>query len=665
MVGHLPDSRRGGQATAAVDRAGVGSSCGEAEGNEVMATNGPHAAPEGRYLLTLSLTALGVVYGDIGTSPLYAIRECFFGEYAVPATPGNVLGVLSLIFWALLIVISIKYLAFIMRADNRGEGGILALMALARPEQGRRQGARAFLVAMGLFGAALLYGDGMITPAISVLSAIEGLKIATPLFDPFVIPITIAILVVLFLFQRQGTARVGAVFGPITLIWFVILAILGVRGIIQEPGVLAALSPAHGVDFFLSNRIRGFMVLGAVFLVATGGEALYADMGHFGKRPIRLAWFFVVLPGLLLNYLGQGALLLRDPEAAHQPFYRLAPEWALYPMVVLATVATIIASQAVISGCFSLARQAIQLGFSPRLEIDHTSSAEIGQIYIPPVNWILMVATIALVVGFESSSRLAAAYGVAVSTTMVITTVLFYIVASELWKWNRWLAAILAGGFLTVDLAFFIANIIKIEHGAWFPLAVAIIAFTLMETWKRGRQILSERFLEGALPIERFLEDLAVNPTLRVPGTAVFMTGNVEGTPLALLHNLKHNKVLHERVVLLTVSTEEIPQVPREMRAEVVPLGHGFYRVVAHYGFIEDPNIPRLFELISSDGLELKPMETTFFLGRETLIPSKKPGMAVWREKLFALMSRNAQSATAFFDIPPNRVVELGAQIEL
>ncbi len=630
-----------------------------------MSTDNTHRAPEGRYLLTLSLTALGVVYGDIGTSPLYAIRECFFGEYAVTPSADNILGVLSLIVWALVIVISIKYLAFIMRADNRGEGGILALMALARPEHGLRARGAAFLVVMGLFGAALLYGDGMITPAISVLSAIEGLKVATPLFDPFVIPITIAILVVLFLFQSQGTARVGAVFGPIMLIWFFVLALLGINGIVQEPHVLAAVSPVHALDFFVNNRLQGFFVLGAVFLVATGGEALYADMGHFGKRPIRLAWFTIVLPGLLLNYFGQGALLLREPGSAHQPFYHLAPDWALYPMVVLATVATIIASQAVISGCFSLARQAVQLGYSPRLEIDHTSSAEIGQIYIPPVNWILMVATIALVIGFESSSRLAAAYGVAVSTTMVITTVLFYVVATDLWKWNRWLTALLAGSFLVVDLAFFVANIIKIEHGAWFPLVVAIIAFTLMETWKRGRQILAENFLTGALPIERFLDDLAVNPPLRVPGTAVFMTGNVEGTPLALLHNLKHNKVLHERILLLTVSTEEIPQVPRELRADVKPLGHGFYRIVAHYGFIEDPNIPKLFELVSSNGLEIKPMETTFFLGRETLIPSKKPGMAIWREKLFSLMSRNAQPATAFFDIPPNRVVELGAQIEL
>jgi KUP system potassium uptake protein len=625
-----------------------------------MASTAPSKEPNGRYLLTLSLAALGIVYGDIGTSPLYAVRECFFGDYAVPVTAPNVLGVLSLIFWALVIVISIKYLAFIMRADNRGEGGILALMALVRSERGQ-----ALLVVMGLFGAALLYGDGMITPAISVLSAIEGLKVATPLFDPYVIPLTIVILVVLFLFQHQGTAKVGAVFGPVTLVWFATLAVLGIHGIVREPHVLAAVNPAHAITFFVHNGVRGFLVLGAVFLVATGGEALYADMGHFGRRPIRLTWFTVVLPALLLNYLGQGALLLANPEAAHQPFYRLAPEWALYPLVILATAATIIASQAVISGCFSLARQAIQLGYSPRLQIDHTSSEEIGQIYIPPVNWILMVSTIGLVIGFESSSRLAAAYGVAVSTTMVITTLLFYVVARDLWKWRPWIAAALAAAFFTVDFAFFVANIVKVEHGAWFPIVIAVIAFALMSTWKRGRQILSERFLTDALPIERFLDDLAVNPPLRVPGTAVFMTGNAEGTPLALLHNLKHNQVLHERVILLTVRTEEIPQVPFQLRADVEPLGHGFYRIIAHYGFMEDPHIPRLLEQLKAKGLEFDLMKTTFFLGRETLIASRKPGMAMWRERLFALMSRNAQGATAFFDIPPNRVVEVGAQIEL
>ena len=618
-----------------------------------------------RYLLTLSLGALGVVYGDIGTSPLYAIRECFFGEYAVVPSEANVLGVLSLIFWALLIVISIKYLVFIMRADNRGEGGILALMALVRHERFGHQTNRMFLVTLGLFGAALLYGDGMITPAISVLSAVEGLRIATPLLEPYVIPITIVILVLLFLFQHQGTARVGGVFGPITLLWFLVLGVLGVRGIVSQPAVLWAIDPLYGVRFFTHNGTQGFFVLGAIFLVATGGEALYADMGHFGRLPIRLTWFSVVLPALLLNYFGQGALLLANPETAHNPFYRLAPEWALYPMVLLATAATIIASQAIISGCFSLTRQAIQLGYSPRLGIDHTSQEEIGQIYIPLINWVIMVATIGLVIGFGSSSQLAAAYGVAVATTMVITTLLFYVVARELWHWPLWAAGLLSAGFLIIDLSFFSANMIKVEHGGWFPLLVAIIVYTLMSTWKRGRQILAQRMRVEALPTDLFLKDISARPPIRVPGTAIFMTGDRQGVPPALLHNLKHNKVLHERVVFLTVLTEEIPQVSDADRLQMEELGCGIMRLLVHYGFMEDPNIWHIMALAKEHGLPFNMMETSFFLGRETLIPTKKPGMALWREWLFALMSRNAQRATAYFRIPPNRVVELGAQIEL
>jgi len=622
------------------------------------------AADERRSLL-LALTTLGVVYGDIGTSPLYALRECFFGDYGVEPTPANVLGVLSLIFWALVIVISIKYLAFIMRADNRGEGGILALMALTRPARAGSTRERWPLIAIGIFGAALLYGDGMITPAISVLSAVEGLHVATPFFAPYVIPITIVILVTLFLFQYHGTARVGIIFGPVTLLWFVVIAGLGVRGITTAPSVLAALDPLHGLAFLAHHRGRGFFVLGAVFLVVTGGEALYADMGHFGRRPIRLTWFAVVLPALLLNYLGQGALLLGEPGAAHNPFYRLAPDWALYPLVGLATVATVIASQAVISGAFSLTRQAIQLGYSPRLEIEHTSPDEIGQIYIPPVNWALMLATIGLVLGFQSSSRLAAAYGMAVTTTMVITTVLFAVVARELWGWQRRTALAVAGAFLVVDLAFFGANVIKIEHGGWFPLVIAATVFTLMTTWKRGRQILAQRLQSGGLAIDLFLADVGARATVRVPGTAVFMTGNANGVPPALLHNLKHNKVLHERVVFLTVVSEEVPRVPLQQRLEMQTLGHGFHRIVAHYGFMEDPNIPQVLRIAARDGLDFPPMETTFFLSRETLLATDKPGMAVWREKLFAFMSRNAQGATAFFRIPPNRVIEIGLQIEL
>jgi KUP system potassium uptake protein len=629
----------------------------------------PPAAPNGprdtKYLLTLSLTALGVVYGDIGTSPLYAIRECFFGEYGIEATPANILGVLSLIFWSLLVVISIKYLVLILRADNRGEGGILALMALARPEGGSRQGGRWSLIGLGLFGAALLYGDGMITPAISVLSAVEGLHVATPLFNPYVIPITIGILITLFIFQHRGTAGVGAVFGPVTLIWFAVLAVLGLRGIISDPRVLGAVNPVYGMEFFLHNGLRGFLVLGAVFLVVTGGEALYADMGHFGRRPIRLTWFGVVLPALLLNYFGQGALLLGSPEASHNPFYRLAPSWALYPLVVLATAAAVIASQAVISGAFSLTRQAIQLGYSPRLEIDHTSSEEIGQIYIPPVNWALMLASVGLVVGFRSSSNLAAAYGMAVTTTMVITTMLFYVVARDLWQWRPWSAGLVAGVLLLVDLSFFGANVIKIEHGGWFPLVVALAVFTLMTTWKRGREILAQRLRDSILAIDHFFTDVAAHAPVRVPGTAVFMTSSAEGVPPALLHNLKHNKVLHERVILLTVITKEMPHVPISERLVVEPLGNGFFRMIANYGFMQDPNVMHLLRLAKSKGVDLNVMETTFFLGRETLIPTKRPGMAIWREGLFSFLSRNAQGATAFFGIPPNRVVELGTQIEL
>lgn len=630
--------------------------------------------PRGKYLLVLSLGALGVVYGDIGTSPLYALRECFFGEYAIVPTPANVLGVLSLILWALIIVISIKYLAFILRADNNGEGGIIALMSLVHPEHGSARGAgprgarrrRMALVLTGLFGAALLYGDGMITPAISVLSAVEGLEVATPVFEPYILPITIAILIALFLFQRRGTGGIGAVFGPITLVWLITLAVLGLRSVVRAPAVLAAVNPLHAAGFFVRNEIEGFFVLGAVFLVVTGGEALYADMGHFGTRPIRLSWFGLVLPALLLNYFGQGALLLQNPNAAHNPFYRLAPEWAVIPLVGLATAATIIASQAVISGAFSLTRQAIQLGYSPRLQIEHTSAEEIGQIFMPRVNWALMLAAIGLVIGFRSSSDLAAAYGVAVSTDMAITTLIFAVVAWELWGWSRWLVGALAAGFLVVDLSFFGANIIKVAAGGWFPIAIAGAVFTLMSTWRRGRQILAQRLRQGALPFDRFLESVRRRQPTRVSGTAVFMIGSPEGTPPTLLHNLKHNKVLHDQVVLLTVVTEEVPHVGRAERLEVEALGDGFYRVIAHYGFMEDPNVPRLLELTKAKGLEMKLMDTTFFLGRERLIATKRrKGMAVWRERLFAFMSRNAQPATAFFRIPPNRVVELGAQVEL
>ncbi|MGA7616147.1 MAG: potassium transporter Kup [Thermoanaerobaculia bacterium] len=621
--------------------------------------------PTGRYLTVLSLAALGVVYGDIGTSPLYALRECFHGEHAVAPTHANVLGVLSLIFWALILVISFKYLVFVMRADNRGEGGIMALMSLIAPGAESYRGTKWVLVALGLFGAALLYGDGMITPAISVLSAVEGLEIATPILSPYVIPVTIVILIGLFFFQRTGTAGVGKVFGPVTLIWFIVLAVLGMRAILQEPRVLWAVNPIHGISFFIQNGGRGFLVLGSVFLVVTGGEALYADMGHFGTRPIRLAWFALVLPALLINYFGQGALLLQNPNAAENPFYRLAPDWALYPLVVLATAAAVIASQAVISGAFSLTRQAVQLGYSPRMDIEHTSAREIGQIYIPGINWALMFATIGLVIGFGSSSSLAAAYGVAVTTTMVITTVLLYFVERELWHWNRFAALAVCAFFLVFDLSFFGANMIKVMDGGWFPLAVAILIFTLMTTWRRGREILDQRLRRDTLPIELFLRSMKSHPPVRVAGTAVFMHRNPQGTPQALLHNIKHNKILHERVVLLSIVTEERPHLIERERYEVEGLGEGVFRVVIRYGFMEDPNIPEVLRRIEVPGLKFVPEETTFFLGRETLIATRRPGMAIWRERLFAWMIRNSASAGFFFRIPPNRVVELGAQIEI
>lgn len=622
-------------------------------------------APRGRYLFVLSLAALGVVYGDIGTSPLYAMRECFHGAHAIAPSPANILGVLSLIFWSLIIVISIKYLVFVLRAHNHGEGGILSLTALATPIRPSGRTEHTFLILIGIFGAALLYGDGIITPAISVLGAMEGLTVATPIFSPYVVPITICILVALFAFQSKGTAKVGRVFGPITLMWFTALAALGIAQIVRYPEVVVAVNPVHAVDFFGRNGWHGFLILGSVFLVVTGGEALYADMGHFGTRPIRLVWFAIVLPALVLNYFGQGALLLEDPEAAHNPFYRLAPAWALYPMIVLATSAAVIASQAVISGAFSLTMQAVQLGFSPRLKINHTSTREFGQIYIPAVNWALMVGCIVIVVGFRSSSNLAAAYGVAVTSTMVITTILFYVVARRIWGWSLLPTAALALFFVIIDLAFFGANIIKVAQGGWFPLLLAALVFVVMTTWKKGRRILNERIQTEAKPLEEFLQEMERRPPTRVPGTAIFMNGNASRTPPALLHNLEHNKVLHERVLFLTVKTKQIPFVAPEERVEVEPLGNGFHRLKVYYGFMEDPDIPKVLENLRMPGFTYVPQDTTYFLGRETIIASKRPGMALWREKIFSVISHNATSATAYFCIPPDRVVEMGEQIEI
>ncbi len=624
------------------------------------ATPSSSPAPR-RDLWTLSLAALGVVYGDIGTSPLYALRECFHGEHGLPVTGPRVLGVLSLVFWSLTVVISIKYLTYVMRADNRGEGGILALMALATSSPSRR--ATGTVVLLGLFGAALLYGDGIITPAISVLSAVEGLEVAAHGLGSYVVPLTIAILLGLFAIQRRGTAGVGAVFGPVTLIWFLVLGVLGAAEVVRHPAVLAALSPHHAVAFLWHEGAAGFLVLGAVFLALTGGEALYADMGHFGARPIRLGWFTCVLPALFLNYLGQGALLLNDPAAASNPFYRLAPAWAVIPLVVLSTAATIIASQAVISGAFSLTRQATMLGFLPRMRIEHTSDQQIGQIYVPVINWALMLATTALVVAFGSSSRLAAAYGIAVATTMLITTLLAYAVARRRWGWSALRGGVLTAVFLVVDLAFFGANVIKIEYGGWLPLAIAAAILVVMTTWRKGRALLGARFQSQLVPLEDFYEVLKVERTHRAPGTAVYMTSNSGGTPPALLQNFEHNRSVHADVVLLTVTTEEVPRVAPAERVRVEPLAHGFVRVIARYGFMESPDIP---ELLAHAELPTPPAEfTTFFFGGETLLIAEGNGMPRWQKRLFAFLSRNSLRATAFFRVPPERVMEVGAQIEI
>lgn len=619
-----------------------------------------------RYLMTMSMAALGVVYGDIGTSPLYALREAFHGPHAMPVSPANVLGVLSLIFWSLILVVSVKYLAFVMRADNKGEGGILALMALLQRGRGAKGlSPRHFVIAIGIFGAALMYGDSVITPAISVLSAVEGLGVAAPALQGWVIPLAIVILAGLFWIQSRGTAQVGSWFGPVMILWFITLAVLGCAEIVTRPGVLAALSPHYAIQFFLLNRWAGFLVLGAVFLVVTGGEALYADMGHFGVRPIRLVWFALVLPALLLNYFGQGALLLNDPTAAISPFYRLAPSWGLFPLIILATAAAIIASQAVISGAFSLTRQAVQLGYSPRMKIEHTSSREMGQIYVSGVNTALMLVTVILVLGFGSSSRLAAAYGVAVSGEMVLTTLLLFLLMRKVWGWSWVRALAICGLFLVIDLVFFAANALKVPHGGWVPLAIAVGLFILMTTWKKGREILAKRMNEKTVPLKLLLADLAAEPPIRVPGTAVFMYGSADGTPPALVHNLAHNKVLHEKIVFLTVITEDVPHVQSAERVTVKRSGKGFHTVIARYGFMQDPDINEILEACKASSLDIPIEGTTFFMGRETLIASERPGMAIWRERLFSFMTRNALRATAFFKIPPNQVFEVGAQVEL
>jgi len=616
-------------------------------------------------LALLSFAALGIVYGDIGTSPLYALKECFHGHNAIAPTDGNVLGILSLVFWALIITISIKYLLLVMRADNDGEGGILALMALVRPTNSNKGWKYVLIMTLGLFGAALLYGDGIITPAISVLSAVEGLKIATPFFEPYILPLTVLILTILFAVQYKGTSGVGKVFGPVTLIWFITIAILGLMSIIKNPEILKAVNPYYAVEFFVVNKFHGFVLLGSVFLVVTGGEALYADMGHFGRRPIKYAWFTIVLPCLLLNYFGQGALLLDNEEAASNPFYYLAPEWALYPLVILATFATAIASQAVISGAFSLTFQALQLGYLPRMRILHTSEEERGQIYIPRLNWALFVATIALVLSFKTSSNLAAAYGIAVTSTMVITTVLLFAAMIKLWKWSKPLAVIVTTFFLIIDLSFWGANLLKIFQGGWVPLALGALIYFLMNTWNSGRKNLLEKIRQQTMSLENFITEILSIRMISIPGTAIYMSSNINGTPPPLILNIKHNRLLHKQVVILTIRFQKTPHIRIEDRIQIEEPTDGFFRVIANYGFMDVTNIQSIIDVLQAHGVKLKMDNTTFFLGRETLIPNRKKGIGIIRDKIFILMSNNAQRATDFFNIPPNRVFEVGTQVEL
>ena len=617
----------------------------------------------GAPLATTVLATLGVVFGDIGTSPLYALKECFSGPHGVPPTPFNVLGVLSLVTWSLILVVSVKYLVLMLRADNDGEGGILALMALAVRVTGRAPHA---LLLLGLFGAALLYGDGMITPTISVLSAMEGLSIATPAFSRFVVPLTIVVLIVLFSLQRRGTEAIGAMFGPVTVVWFSVLAVLGTASLARSPEVLIAVDPRHAVTFFAQNGAHGFLILGAVFLVVTGGEALYADMGHFGRRPIRVAWFTFVLPALLLNYYGQGALLLRNPEHAVNPFYHLAPSWALYPLIALATAATVIASQAVISGAFSLTWQAIQLGLLPRLRVVHTSEEEIGRIYIPMVNNALLVSTVAVVLWFQSSTRLAAAYGVAVTGTMVITTILAFRVMRHLWNWSLPRTALVAGSFLVMDGAFLASNLVKVGDGGWFPLLVASVVVVMMTTWRTGRRLLQERLHEQAMiSFEEMTQRLDAQNTLRVPGTGIYMTGHPEWVPAAVSRLIKGLNAVHEHMVFFTVLAERVPRVDPSERLTVEPLGRGCFRVIAHYGFLEQPNIPRALMQCRQHGVALDAADAVYVLSPETIIPSRRPGMLLWREKIFAFMARNAARPSGFYRLPTGRVLEVAGQVEL
>jgi len=622
-----------------------------------------HAETGRKSLPALAIGAIGVVYGDIGTSPLYAFKECFSSHHGLSIDTTNVYGILSLIFWSVMLVVSFKYVTIVLRADNGGEGGSLALLALVSNAV-KSKFAVAAVTALGIFAAALFYGDSMITPAISVLSAVEGIQVAWPGFEMLVIPVTLAILIVLFMIQRQGTARIGTLFGPLMLLWFATLAILGIVHIVARPEIVEALNPLYAVEFFRVHGWLAFLVLSSVVLALTGAEALYSDLGHFGGRPIRLTWFGLVLPSLVLNYFGQGALLLNDPTAVENPFFRLATEWAALPLVVLATIATIIASQAVITGAYSVTQQAIQLGFLPRLRVVHTSHATMGQIYVPFVNWMLMTAVVILVLGFQSSSNLAAAYGVAVTGTMVIDTLLIAGVIFFIWHWPRLPAILLVSVFLIADLSFFSANVGKITHGGWFTLAVALVVFILLTTWKRGRQLLTARIDQDAMPVDIFLKSIS-NRATKVAGTAIFLTGRPQGIPSALLHNLKHNKIIHERNILLTVEMQPVAHVPIARRLLAEDLGAGFHRLTMIFGFMDDPDVPAALRHADEIGLPINLMETSFFISRETIVASMLPGMMLWREALFAWMSRNAANAMDFFGLPTNRVVELGTQVEI
>jgi KUP system potassium uptake protein len=635
--------------------------------NAATAAPRPHLASQRQSTALLVVGAVGVVFGDIGTSPLYALKTAFSPESGIPLTEPNVFGILSLLVWSMVWVIAFKYLTVMLRADNSGEGGILALLALALRGTERDSRLKWTVVGLGIFGASMFYGDSIITPAISVLSAVEGLEVVTPRLTPYVVPIALVVLTGLFVIQRHGTAKVGAFMGPITALWFAAIGAAGIAQIAAHPSVLLAVNPAHAVGFMEAYPLAGFLVLGAVFLVVTGGEALYADMGHFGKRAIRIGWFCLVMPALLLNYFGQAALVLEAPEAITNPFFLMYPQWALLPMVGLATCATIIASQAVISGAFSITRQAILLGYIPRLEILHTSERSMGQIYVPFVNWMLYVAVVLLVLTFGSSERIAHAYGIAVSATMVTEVLLLAVVAWRLWHWSRTAVVVMIGAMLAVDLTFLASNSAKFASGGWFPMLFGAAIFAMLVTWKRGRTVIRRQMSEQGIALEPFLRHLDAMPPERVSGTAVFMSSTADAVPHALLHNLKHNKVLHERIVFLTIVTHDVPRVPEIDRVQVTPILNGFYEAQAWYGFTEQPDIHEILQLCQARyGMEFDLMDTSFFLSRETVIPmAAPPSMAFWRDHLFAWMNRNATRATDFFNIPANRVVELGTHIEI